>query len=128
MLTYRGATELLAGCDQAKLAPNTYLRHVYGSGSAPGCFEIVFHRTGIVRIYEDDTYRLDTGGWTTPTTKERLNRYVPGCVYSEGGRWYVNGHPFVDGMIIDSEGEPAAVLPGDGEPERSIKSGWGVAR
>lgn len=52
-----------------KLANNTYLRR-----SDDGAFEIVLHRTAIVRFYPDGRTVVNTGGWNTTTTRERMRR------------------------------------------------------
>ena len=54
--------------------------------------------------------RLDSGGWETFTTKERMNRYLPEgvSVFQKAGVWYVGDLrfggivevPFSDGMLI----------------------------
>jgi hypothetical protein len=38
---------------------------------------IVLHSTAVVRFYADGRIVLNTGGWQTVTTKDRLNRCLP---------------------------------------------------
>ena len=63
------------------------------------------HNTDIVHE-KDVKYTLDTGGWLTKTTKDRLNRYTPFGIYSKKGIWYVWDRegdrevPYYDGMVL----------------------------
>lgn len=47
---------------------------------------------------------LSSCGWKTNTTKERLNGLLNQYCFSisqKRGKWYINGIPFNDGMVID---------------------------
>lgn len=67
------------------------------------------HMTDIVTIKPDDSYILNSGGWRTVTTKERINRYLPGGValFSVKGVWKLFGQQwcvlFEDGMVIPAD-------------------------
>jgi hypothetical protein len=50
-----------------KLSHNTYVRE---DGDA---IVVKFHATDIIRISPDGTVTLDTGGWRSVTTKQRMN-------------------------------------------------------
>jgi hypothetical protein len=67
------------------------------------------HRTDIVTFAPNGNVTLNTGGWTTVTTKDRINNTSPHRVWSERGVWYVtvNGKPhvFADGITISASGE-----------------------
>lgn len=59
-----------------KLANNTYaIRFV--SLPFDGAIAIRFHHTDILTFRPDGSVMINTGGWETVTTKERLNRYLP---------------------------------------------------
>lgn len=74
---------------------------------------IRFHRTDVVTIAPNGTVTLNTGGFETPTTKKRLNDYLPWGwhVFARDHVWYL-GHMygdkeryvFVDGMSIAPDG------------------------
>lgn len=76
------------------------------------------HQTDIIRYRQDGTIALDSGGWRTVTTKERLNSLSPARIDQENGIWYVAGPGdnwearrvgrtlFYDGMIVDANGQP----------------------
>ena len=70
---------------------------------------IKFHYTDIATFRPDGSYRLNSGGWRTTTTQNRINRFTPAKVYSDGsGNWDVytdtDRARFVDGMVIPANG------------------------
>jgi len=65
------------------------------------------HKTDILLIEEDGRQHLNSGGYRTHTTKDRLNTYLQGyVVFSDRGVWKVRRHsdgetvPFEDGMVL----------------------------
>ena len=91
-----------------KLANNTYVEKIDSN-----TIGIRYHRTHVVQVRSDDTYRLTTNGWTTPTTKVRLNKYSPLNIWQKNFEWFYshNGEDksFYDGMIVDRAGNPVSV-------------------
>lgn len=87
-----------------KLANNTYLEE------RGDCFAVRLHETNVVTFRSDGAVRLDSGGWLTVTTKDRINRYTPPNVqvWSDRGVWYVTGGgdavAFADGCIVLPDG------------------------
>ena len=82
--------------------------------SNTNCSTVVLHRTAIA-VYDHNTnaLKLNSGGYTTNTTKSRLNAILQGIigcasVYQHKFNWYVKynfaTHNFFDGMIL-SQGE-----------------------
>lgn len=70
---------------------------------------IVFklHETDIVTLNADGTAILDSGGWHTVTTKERINRYTNARIHQTKGVWYMSdGSLFYDGIVLDESGQP----------------------
>ena len=67
-------------------------------------YAVRLHNTDVVTIHDDDTYTLNSGGWRTVTTKERINRFSPAQVYSDRKTWLVAGSLFEDGMKVGSRG------------------------
>lgn len=73
-----------------------------------------YHYTDIVVYHLDERVELNSGGWRTYTTKERLNIYTPVMVYQTDGEWYVRSGPwgddsastivFADGMVWHPDG------------------------
>lgn len=104
MNTYSDFDELLhhaghgARLDRKRIANNTWAERRDDETIA-----IRLHQTDIITLNLDGRVTLDSGGWHTVTTKERLNRFAPLVrVYSEKAVWYVrlNGAdiPYVDGF------------------------------
>ena len=80
------------------------------------------HQTDIAKLRPDGVLVLNSGGWRTPTTKDRINQALAsrGCVGSDRGIWYL--HPphhdpgiaynpvrFYDGIEVHPNG---TALPG----------------
>ena len=78
------------------------------------CSTVVLHRTAIaVYDHKNEALKLNSGGYTTNTTKSRLNAilseiFVGACVYQKNWDWFFNynnqTHNFFDGMIITEGG------------------------
>tara|TARA_R100001594_G_scaffold38317_1_gene69353 strand:- start:157 stop:495 length:339 start_codon:yes stop_codon:yes gene_type:complete len=78
------------------------------------CSTVVLHRTAIATYdHKNEALKLNSGGYTTNTTKSRLNAilseiFVGACVYQENWNWFFNynnqTHDFFDGMIITEGG------------------------
>lgn len=80
-----------------KVANNTYLeRHAMPGYTDVRAISLVLHATRVVTYSEDGLLRLDTGGWLTVTTKERINRGLPGgwMVSSVKGTWHLAQYPY----------------------------------
>lgn len=116
MLTFDEAKRMLAKRETKKLARNTYLREDNGR------MVIKFWDTDIIAIDSDGTCKLDSGGYRTYTTKDRLNRFSPAPVWQERGLWYimeglwpdVTRTPFADGIRVNAQGK---VLAGAGSED-----------
>ncbi len=79
--------------------------------SNTNCSTVVLHRTAIA-VYDHNTQalKLNTGGYTTNTTKSRLNAILDeidyGCrVFQKNWNWYFKSNnnqtvDFTDGMIL----------------------------
>jgi hypothetical protein len=91
---------------------NNTLHYKTRGGSA-----IQFHDTVIIRESDEGVF-LYSGGWRTPTTKNRLNHYLVSRhyrdawprmhIYQHDGIWYLyNGkdHVFSEGMLISHDGK-----------------------
>jgi hypothetical protein len=106
LLTYDDALELLKSGRNGtrKVGNNTWLR------PHDNAFAVQLHRTNVVVIRKDGNYVLNSGGYRTATTKQRINTYSPASVCQDKGKWYLFDRttrqrvPFVDGMMVDSDG------------------------
>lgn len=80
-----------------KLANNTYL---IDNGKRRA---VRLHSTDIATEAGAGKLRLDSGGWDTMTTRERLRRFTTCRVYRDKGQTYVDGVKFHDGIIVPGE-------------------------
>lgn len=70
-------------------------------------FTVHFYHQSPVVIEQGNFYRIDSCGWQTSTTKERINRYLPPgiSVYQEDFDWFVRidgqTRDFTDGMWVE---------------------------
>jgi hypothetical protein len=104
-LTYEKADALLQGrcAKRRKLANNTYLER----NSFDPTIAVVLHRTDIITLYPDGNVKLNTGGWNTVTTRDRLNRFCPDSVsvHSERGVCFLNHRSTVPVKYSDGSNE-----------------------
>jgi hypothetical protein len=118
MLDFQQCQEIIAaqykrGLDKKKLANNTYLRKL-----DEDTFAITLHQTDVVFIVEhngETVYRLNSGGYQTVTTKDRLKTFSPARIYQKRGVWYLNEDGYTsdgkndvlyfDGIEINKQGK-----------------------
>lgn len=75
--------------------------NTYGEILHDGSVGIMLHSTYVVKIHPDNSATLNTGGWYSSTTKDRINKYSPVRVYQRKGQWYLeNGEEYEDGVIV----------------------------
>jgi ATP-dependent RNA circularization protein (DNA/RNA ligase family) len=102
MYTFKKAQEFLGNRQKKKLAHNTTIR------LEDGLVKIRYHNTDIVTITADDVYTLNNGGWSTPTTKTRLNKFSPARIYQQDYCWYIKAGdkslPFNNYSKVDVNG------------------------
>lgn len=84
-LTYSAAQELY-GKARDKTAGKPLRNHTRLMARGSGTYAVRLHSTDVVTINPDGTYALNTGGWLTVTTKDRINDYSPARVYSAGSQ------------------------------------------
>ena len=100
-MTHSEAVKMVRGKtnkDTRKVGNNTYAEIL-----VDGSVGIMLHGTCVVRIHHDNSVTLNTGGWHTSTTKDRINKYSPVRVYQCKGEWYLNNDDntsYVDGMTV----------------------------
>ncbi len=116
MMTYAQAEAMFAKARDIergkKLENNTYLIKRRIGISKQHCYAVRLHATDVVTIYPNGRYKLDTGGWRTVTTKDRINKFNPASVYSIKGMWYISTHPhgsstglpFKEGCVVHADG------------------------
>lgn len=116
MRSYQEAKNVIGNRESKKLANNTYLVHVQDPDRPSiGKVDLAvrLHNTYIVIFRQDGKVVLNSGGWQTLTTRDRMNRYIPEPwrISQTQGIWYVTGygHPenknrvYQDGMYFELE-------------------------
>ena len=91
--TYKEADASLTGrCKESrKVANNTYLKR-RGDDIA-----VKLHDTDVVTYHPNGSITLNTGGWYSVTTKERMSRFTNFGVHTNRGEWAVlNPNPNYD--------------------------------
>lgn len=96
MLTFTKCVNRLGSKVRVKIGHNTYLERL-----PDGNFGVRLHATIILEVRADGSYRLNSGGHQTVTTKDRLNTFGPVHIHAKKQIWYAGSERFVDGMVID---------------------------
>ena len=117
-MNYATANNKLGKRDRAKVARNTYLER------RGDCIALKLHATDIATLYPSGALALNSGGWRTATTKDRLSSVVR--IHQERGQWYVTVsgkvYTFRDGMTIGPRGGVnGAPLKGSGGDAKEAK-------
>ncbi len=98
-MTYKEAVKMVKGKSSAsrrKIGNNTY-----ATIQPDGSVAIILHATPVVTIHPDDGVTINSGGWRTSTTRNRINKYSPVKVYQKNHQWYFDdGSEFEDGMFF----------------------------
>ena len=112
---YQQASVMLKGRSSKKIGNNTYL---VDRGTE---ISIRYHNTDIITYRQDGTCMINTDGWWTVTTLQRINRFSPaqiGTAYrsqrlpypiSRGDRvahTLYGMYPYEDGVVVDTDGIP----------------------
>lgn len=120
--TYNKALGLVRHAGTGKLMGRKKLGNNTWAEVTPDTFEvrIVLHSTPVVAFAPDGMVTLDSGGWRTVTTKQRMNQYAPKArVWSERGEWKLSvggvAFPYHDGIRYNGdtlavESDPLAIL------------------
>jgi hypothetical protein len=70
---HEAAAKLQGRCrERRRLERNTYLERRYTVAIA-----VRLHATDVLTLFPDGRIEINTGGWHTVTTRDRINRYLP---------------------------------------------------
>lgn len=81
--SYADAEKFLAGKTARKLGNNTYVESI---GHTVTAIAVRLHATNIVTYHPDGTIVLNTGGWNTVTTRDRMHQLTPRGVSVSGSK------------------------------------------
>ena len=77
------------------------------------------HHTDVATMHADGSVTLNSGGYRTMTTRDRMQRFAPVRVWSSKGTWYAcrascgTHHLFADGMRLFADGTCTGAAPDD---------------
>ena len=81
---------------ERNIGNNTYAEIEYDRS-----ISVSLHGTDVVRFYPNGLVKLNSGGWRTHTTKQRINKYSPVKIFQKNFEWFLNdGTPFEDNMLV----------------------------
>jgi len=117
-MRYNELDEMLKGrnAQSKKLANNTYL-HRRGDNIA-----IQLHSTDIATFTPNGDIILNSGGWHTSTTKERINMAIGNRLSQVNGVWYIGDVRFADGIIIHANGKITGGIKDNPKQDKAIKA------
>lgn len=102
-MNYTEAIDKLNGRTSRKIDNNTYLE--LNDDKSIG---VRLHDTQVV-VYHPEFAELFTGGWLTPTTKDRINGYglnYPSFISQKNSIWYMSdGSLFYEGIKVNYDGK-----------------------
>lgn len=118
-MRYTELNQILKGrnAQGKKWANNTYLVR-RGDNIA-----LQYHSTDVATFRPDDSIVLNSGGWHTSTTKERINMALPGGynLCQENGRWFVNDCAYADNMVINADDSITGAGKNNPKKDKAIK-------
>jgi hypothetical protein len=77
--------------------------NTYAEIESDNSVSVRLHGTAVVRFYPNGLVKLNSGGWRTSTTKNRINKYSPVKVYQKKYEWYLqDGAEFEDNILVNS--------------------------
>lgn len=102
-MIYQNLSTALKNRLTKKLANHTYAKRIDGETIA-----VRLHETNILTFSKNGKVTLNSGGWKTPTTKERMNSYLPiGRIEQSKGQWFLQNdgteYFFEDGLVVNSK-------------------------
>lgn len=121
-LTYQTLDAMLQGRNKQsrKLANNTYALRT------ADILHIRLHDTDIITYYKNGDIALNSGGWRTPTTKDRLNAYLPFRISQDKGVWYLlldsQEYVFADNMTVKSNGKVTGAGKSNPKADKAFKA------
>lgn len=106
---------------KSSLPPRNTLDYTYRDGER----RIRLHATDILIFHRNGGFTIDTGGWNTLTTRDRLNSFLPSpwCVFTEKGRAHLRNRethvstPFLQTISVNAKG----IVKPDMKPEADVK-------
>lgn len=115
-LSYEGADSFLGSRDSRKVRNNTYVQrrttvhhHVVGTdatdiqhvaGPVQHSIAVMLHGTDVVTYEQNGRITINTGGYQTNTTKDRINGFAPCSISQKNYEWFVDGKPLKGRTLV----------------------------
>ncbi|HED37845.1 MAG TPA: hypothetical protein ENI76_06335 [Ignavibacteria bacterium] len=81
-MTYQEAS------NEIKNNPSKVVAHMTTLTAVNGGIALIYHTTRVITWYKNGTIQLQHGGYLSPTTKRRINAYIPfGSIIQRDGLW-----------------------------------------
>jgi hypothetical protein len=91
MLSYHECRRLVESARDKRSKPVANNTRVERRGE--NAYALRLHATDIATYHEDGRITVNSGGWRTVTTAQRLGQFVTRHVFSERGTWYMDLEP-----------------------------------
>jgi hypothetical protein len=98
--TYAEAKKFLGNKSERKVGYNTFAQQKARDGQT--VIAVRYHDTDIVTYYEDGSIILDSGGWATSTTVNRMHHLTPANV-RVNGRYPRRDLPWIEVTVDDGD-------------------------
>lgn len=109
----KNKTQVMEGATSAAISTSKFVaRNTVEFTTVEGEKVVRLHATNVVTVKANGRVILNTGGWHTPTTRNRINTFAPAGfqIYTRDGLSYVTTpagtFPHVDGAEYHSTGRP----------------------
>lgn len=119
-LSYADALATLRGRGSRRIAPNTCLE-LHGNLD----IGVRLHETTIITIHANGNYTLNSGGYRTATTKQRINALSPAFVGQQRGQWWVGRRcpvAFTDGIVVNGLGDVVPAGPSPAQVQATVNT------
>ena len=98
-MNYQEALEKLGSRVSRKLENHTYLER-----RENGNIAVRLHLTDVVMFHPCGKVTLDSGGWYSKTTKDRMNKYANAGIWQKNHKWLMIidgiGVKYQDGLML----------------------------
>jgi len=108
--SYEDARQFWESNKNPEIAYNTRIGKLVLPNTEEEVFALIYHTSVVVVWYEDRRVMLNTEGWQTLTTKQRIQESLPPgfSIWQKNHEWFVGGpggrtHKYRDGMVLNPE-------------------------
>ncbi len=117
LLTYDRCEKSLRGRDLLKVSYNTWISREVRDGET--LYHLIHYFTKIVTYHENGAVVIDTKGYRSATTKDRIRDVTGANLYQKKHVWYVGKAEYYDGINVGvprDQGEALEEAARNGDP------------